>query len=264
MIAILPYICVFAFGAAAGSFIDVCVYRIPRNISIIRPRSYCPACGKTLTARELIPLVSYIILRGKCASCDAPIHLRHTLSELICGFIWIALLWKFSFSFQFVCYAALCSIFIAIFFIDLYWMRIPNILVVCAIAPAFALCVRYVFFLSPPERFRSAYNSINGAEPLLGMIPCALFLIIYIVSALTRGGEGAVGMGDIKLLIPMGAALGLRQNLLAVFIAIMLGGLTGVALIISGKKSRKDPIPFGPFLVAGAVAAIIIPVSYII
>ena len=258
------YTVAFAFGAVIGSFLNVCIYRIPRNISIVAPRSACPACGKTLTAVELIPLISYVFLRGKCASCRARIPPRYALAELLCGALWVALLWKLTFSFEFICYALLCSIFLAIFFIDLEWMRIPNVLVICAIIPAVALYIRYALFLTPPERFRSIYNSVGGAEPLLGLIPGAVFLIIYIVTALFRGGEGAIGMGDIKLLIPMGVALGLRQNLLAVFIAIMLGGLTGAALIISGKKTRKDPIPFGPFLIAGAYAAIFIPVSIIL
>ena len=261
---IFLYTCSFLSGIIIGSFLNVCIYRIPRGISIVKPRSACPACGKTLTAFELVPLVGYLALRGKCSSCRARIPAWHAFVELLCGVLWVLLMRRFMLSYQFFCYAALCSIFLAIFFIDLQWMRIPNVLVGCAMLPASAVCIAYAFFLTAPERFRSAYNSIDRIEPLLGLIPCAGFLAIYIITAKARGGEGAIGMGDIKLLIPAGLALGLRQCLFAVFIAVMLGGLAGAVLIISGKKKRKDPIPFGPFIVAGVYAAIFIPVTYLI
>ena len=263
MASIILCICAFVFGAIIGSFINVCVYRIPRGISVVKPRSFCPACGASLIFIDMIPLASYIIKLGKCSSCGTRISVRYLMIEFLCGALWAAHFWVFGFSFQFVCYAALCSILLAIFFIDIEWMRIPNILVICAMLPALAALARYSLFLSPPERFRSIYGSIGGADPLLGLLPCAAFIIIYIVTALLRGGQGGVGIGDIKLLAPIGLALGLRQSLLAAFISVMLGGLTGLVLIASGIKTRKDPIPFGPFIVVGAVVAVFIPVSNI-
>ncbi|MCL2059557.1 MAG: prepilin peptidase [Oscillospiraceae bacterium] len=232
---------------------------MPRGLSVVKPRSACPACGAAIGAADLVPLLSYAMLRGKCRACGAPIPFRYPLIEFMCGALWAALFWRLSLSFEYVCYVALCSILLAVFFIDLEWMRIPNKLVLCAMLPAVAVSVRYAFALSPPDRFRSVYGSINAAAPLLGLAPCAVFLCISVASAFFRGGKCAVGMGDVKLLIPAGLALGLRQGLFAMFISIMLGGLAGVLLIISGKKNRKDPIPFGPFIVAGVTAAIFIP-----
>lgn len=250
------YACVFLFGIIAGSFVNVCVYRIPRDISIVRPRSRCPSCGAAIKPRELIPIVSFIFLRGKCSSCRAAISARYPIIEIICGILSAALLNRFGLSFRFACYAILCLILTAVFFIDLEWMRIPNALVISALIPACAAWAEFMFFLTPPERFRSVYASVNGAAPLLGLIPCAAFLLIYTVSLLAGKSGNAIGLGDVKLLIPTGLALGLRQIALAVFISIIMGGVAGAALLITRVKNRKDPIPFGPFIVVGVIAAI--------
>lgn len=239
---------------------NVCIYRIPRGLSIVSPGSACPACGSRLRARELIPLASYLALRGKCSSCGARISPRYPVVELLCGALWAALFYKFSLSLPFFCYATLCSILLAVVFIDLEFMRIPNALVACALAPALVAALKHVFFSSGAERFAGAYGSLNAAEPLLGLIPCAFFLCVFIVSAIAGGGAAAVGMGDIKLLVPIGIALGLKRGALALFIAVLCGGLTGVALMAFGIKKRKDPIPFGPFLVIGVYAAIFLPI----
>lgn len=264
MAALFPYIVTYILGAITGSFLNVCIYRLPRGISIVKPRSACPACSAQIKARELIPLVSYLFLRGRCSSCGAKIPVRYPLVEFLCGALWIAAFWKFALSFQFVFYALIISILLAVFFIDLEWMRIPNKLVLSALIPAAALSVRYAFFLSAPERFRSAYGGIDAAAPLLGLIPAAFFLLIYAVTSAFGKGRGSIGMGDIKLLIPAGLALGLRQCALAVFVAVMLGGATGVLLLATGRKTRKDPIPFGPFLTAGIIFAIFVPLSAIV
>jgi len=211
----------------------------------------------------LIPLLSFIILRGKCASCHKRIPARYPAVEAVCGALWAAMYWRFAVSFQFICYALLGTILIAVFFIDLEWMRIPNRLVLCAIVPSAAAALRYAFILAPPERFRSLYNGVHAAEPLLGLIPCAFFLLIYIITSAAGGGKSAVGMGDVKLLLPAGLALGLRLCAFAVFIAVILGGVTGAALILTKRKTKKDPIPFGPFLVFGVLAAVIFPYQFL-
>lgn len=258
---IISYAAAFIFGAVIGSFVNVCVYRMPRGISVVRPRSACPACGAALRPAEMIPLASYIFLRARCSSCRGRISPRYPLLEAVCGAMWAAFLWKFSFSFQFACYSALFSVYLAVFFIDLECMRIPNKLVISAMLPASAAAARFSFLLADPERFRSVYGSVNRFEPLLGLLPPAFFAAVYLITALTRKGGPAIGMGDIKLLIPTGLALGLRQSLFAAIMAVMLGGLAGAALILLGRKNRKDPIPFGPFIVAGAFAAAFMPLN---
>jgi len=107
----------------------------------------------------------------------------------------------------------------------------------------------------------SLYESLGVAEPLLGLIPASLFFAIYLASASMGKGKAAIGMGDVKLLVPVGLALGMRQGLFAAFVAVALGGITGIVLLASGIKNRKDPIPFGPFIVVGTYAAVFIPLS---
>ena len=252
------YATAFVFGAVVGSFINVCIYRIPRGISLASPRSTCTACGASLGPAELVPLVSYFALRGRCAKCRARISPRYPIVEFLCGALWAALFWRFSFTYEFICYAIFCSVLLAVIFIDADTMRIPNSLVIAATFPALAAALRYSFFIGPPERFRSAYNGVNRAAPLLGLAPCAFFIAVYALTSIASKGKPAIGMGDIKLLIPAGLALGLRQSLLAAFVAVTLGGITGVALLAARVKKRKDPIPFGPFLVIGAYVALFV------
>ena len=254
------YATVFLFGLAAGSFVNVCIYRIPKGVSILAPRSACPACGEALKPQELIPVISYIALRGRCSRCRARISILYPIVELMCGLLWAALFSRFSASFQFAVYAPFCTVLLAVPFIDFRTMRIPNGLVVAALFPAAAAAVKFIAFSSGPERFRSVYGSMDWSSPLLGLLPCAAFLLISIVSAAIGKGKAAIGMGDVKLLIPAGLALGLRQCLLAVFVAVTLGGAAGIILLATGVKKRKDPIPFGPFLVAGIYAAFFLTV----
>ena len=271
----IPYILTFVFGSIIGSFLNVCVYRMPRGLSVVAPRSACPSCGARLGAAELIPIASYILLRGKCSHCRSRIPPRYPLIEFLCGALWAALLYRFGKAarpsgslplefppFEFICYAALCSVLLAVFFIDVEWLRIPNALTAASMVPASAALVRYVFLLDPPGRFRSAYASVNPAAPFLGLAPCAFFIAVYLITAVfSKGGGAAIGMGDIKLLIPVGLALGLWQCLFAIFAAVTLGGVAGIVLIASGVKKRKDPIPFGPFIVAGFIAALFIRIN---
>ena len=253
----------FMFGLAVGSFLNVCIYRIPRGMSVAKPRSACPLCGAGLKAHELIPLISYAALRGKCSACSGRINIRYLIVETLCGALWVILLHRFHFSFEYICYAVLCSILLAVFFIDMEWMRIPNVLTIAACAPAIAVGAKYALFSADPERFRSAYQSINPAEPLLGLLPALFFFAVFAISSAVGGGKSAVGMGDVKILLPAGFALGLRQGAFAAFTAVALGGLAGVILLAAGIKKIKDPIPFGPFIVIGVYAALLFPISNI-
>jgi leader peptidase (prepilin peptidase)/N-methyltransferase len=248
------------FGAVIGSFLNVCVYRIPRDMSIVSPRSHCPACGTVLKASELVPLVSYAALRGRCGTCRERIPLRDPLVEALCGALWAFLFLRYGFSFSFFCDAVFFSILLAVFFIDVEWLRIPNPLVLCAMLPAAAAFGRHAL-ASPLLRLRGGYQSAHPLAPLLGLIPgAALFLLIYLCALLIYRNNRVIGMGDIKLMIPVGLRLGLWQCLLAVFLAVSLGALTGIVLILAGKKKRRDPIQFGPFIVIGAFAAPLLPI----
>jgi leader peptidase (prepilin peptidase)/N-methyltransferase len=152
---------------------------------------------------------------------------------------------------------------LAVFFIDAEWYIIPNTLVLAAMVPAAAACARHaIAAISAGSRgaydMFSPYAGESALAPLLGLVPgAAFFLAVYAVAAICFRNARAVGMGDIKLYIPVGLILGIRLCLAAVFISVVSGGLCGAALILLGKKTRKDSIPLGPFIVVGALAALI-------
>ncbi len=223
----------FVLGLAVGSFLNVCIYRIARGESVIFPPSRCPGCGRRLGARELIPVVSYLRQRGRCRGCGVAIHWRYALVELLTAFMFVVLLWRFP-GFDFFPQAFFYSVLLVVFFIDLDHQVIPNRLVIVLLVLALAVQV-----------FRPV---LPWGNALLGMLAGGgLLLLLAVVS---RGGMGG---GDVKLMAALGFWYGWQQTLLLLFVAFVAGGLTGIFLLAAGIKKRKDPVPFGPFLVMAAV-----------
>jgi leader peptidase (prepilin peptidase)/N-methyltransferase len=243
----------FVFGLLIGSFLNVCVYRIPRGLSVVAPRSFCPACARPLDVLSLIPLAGYFLRGGRCRYCRAKISPRYPAVELLSGVLWAGLWHFFGLSVLFWCYGALFSVLLAVFFIDAEWLIIPNGLVLAAMLPAAVLVLRHLF------RPVWIYGSAHPLAPFLGLIPgTVFFLVVYIAARVVYKSDRAIGMGDVKLFIPIGLSLGFRVCLLAVVLSVCLGGLTGIVLMLTRKKSRKDAIPMGPFIVIGAAAALLI------
>jgi len=225
---------VFVVGAAFGSFLNVVIYRLPRRQSLVAPRSRCPHCHAPIAARDNIPLVSFVLLRGRCRACRRPISRRYPLVEALTAVL-LAVLWlREGLSLDFAAAAVLVLILIPIFFIDLEHRIVPNALSYPGILLGLLLAV-------PQGRFPDALLTGAGAG--------ALFLLIALVS---RGGMGG---GDIKLAVVMGAFLGWPAITVALLAAFTTGAIVGVLLIATGRRARKDAIPFGPFLAVGAVAA---------
>ena len=249
----LVYSFVFILGLFVGSFINVLIYRTPRNESVLKPRSHCPVCGKVLNATELFPVVSFIILRARCKNCNSRISPRYPVVESLIGFLFLLTYIKYGFSFEFFCYSAFFSLLTAISFIDAEFMIIPNRLVFYAfIISTITFAYNTIFPLA-------IYGNANPFYPLLGLLPGAVFFFLINVGALLFfKSDNSIGMGDVKLLIPIGIVLGFKSCLVAVLISVMLGGLVGVVLIILRKKKKRDRIPFGPFIVLGAYLALIL------
>ena len=246
----------FLCGTMIGSFLNVCIYRIPLGISIVFPRSRCPKCSHTLSLPELLPLIGFFLYRGHCRYCQDAVSPRYPLVELLSGFLWALLFYRFQVSFSFLCYAAFFSILLIVAFIDMQFYIIPNVLVLAALVPAAIAVVAHQFWPL------ALYHDPRPLSPLLGLIPGSLFfLAIHLLSALFRRGGQSIGMGDIKLFIPIGLILGFWQCVLAVFLAVLSGGLIGSLLLLLKKKKRKDRIPFGPFIVFGSLIALLIPIS---
>ncbi|MGE5559837.1 MAG: prepilin peptidase [Chloroflexota bacterium] len=223
---------VFALGLCLGSFANVCIYRLPRHESIARPRSHCTNCGRTLAPGDLVPVVSFALLRGRCRYCGAPIAPRYPLVELLAGGLFLAAYVLLGLTSGLV--AAWVTIFVGIvaFFTDIDSRIIPNALTVPAIIAGLAL----------------AAATGRLASSLLGLAVCGGgFLIIGLI------GAGKLGGGDIKLAAAIGAILGLKAGAAAVLAGVIAGALIGIALIAFRRATLKSYIPFAPPLTVAAV-----------
>jgi leader peptidase (prepilin peptidase)/N-methyltransferase len=235
---------VFVYGLIIGSFLNVCIYRIPNEMSIIKPPSHCTSCGKRLKPLDLIPVFSWLFLRGRCRYCGSKISVRYLLIELLTGFSFLPLLFIYGFSVNFILYALMTSVFITIFFIDSEHMIIPNGLVLTAFIIAL---IHFGFNLYIKE-----YIELSDVlTPIIGMVSGsgALLLVAVIASKIYKT-EDTVGMGDVKLLFPIGLLLGYKLLILMMLLACITTSVASLILIKAGKKTRKDLIPFGPFIVA--------------
>jgi len=227
-------ILIFILGLIIGSFLNVCIYRIPKNISIVCPPSSCGSCGQGLRVLDLIPLISYIFLKGKCRYCNSRISLRYPLVELLTGLIFLLVYYIIGFNLFLIKYLILSSILIVVTFIDLEYKIIPDRIVIFTLVSGIILniFVKDVSFLS------SLIGFFLGGGVLL---------IIALVSG------GAMGGGDIKFMAALGLYLGYKAMIVALIISFISGGIIGLVLILFKIKSRKDYIPFGPFLALGAL-----------
>ena len=246
------YAVVFILGLVMGSFLNVCIYRIPLGKSIVSPPSSCSGCGKRLTALDLVPVASYVFLKGRCRHCGAPISFRYPLVELLTAVVFIALFVRFGFTVPFVSYAFLMLILISVFFIDIDHRIIPDELVIAGIIGGIVLVVYNIF--SP---LKDMYGDGKWWTPVLGFFSGSGFLLLVaIIGSLIFRSDDAMGMGDVKLMAPIGLFLGWKLCFTALFIAMILGGLSSLALMLLRIKKRKDTIPFGPFIVTGTFLTI--------
>jgi len=229
----------FIFGAVIGSFLNVCIYRLPRKLSIVSPPSSCTNCGNRLLAFENIPLLSYLFLRGRCRRCGEKISFRYPLIELIAATASTTLFIHHGPSLSYVVYFAFTSALIVITFIDLDYRIIPDAISIPGIFTGFISS----FVLPDITWFQSLSGILTGGG--------ILFVVAAGYEALT-GREG-MGGGDIKLLAMIGAFLGWKGALFTIMVSSLIGSLIGGALIILGGKDRKFQIPFGPFLSTGSV-----------
>ncbi len=224
-------------GLVVGSFLNVCIYRLPRGESVVFPPSNCPKCGRRIAADDLIPLISFLRLRGSCRFCGEKISPLYPLVELLTGLLFAVMYGYFGLSPVLLKYLTLGSVLIAVTFIDLEHYLIPDRLVIFALAAGL------------PLHFWAGDRTTLSA--LLGLLTAGGFLLFLAV--VSRGGMGG---GDIKLAAATGFYLGWPHGLLAVFLACVLAGLLGLMLVLARLKGRKDAIPFGPFIVAGTLAAL--------
>ncbi len=231
-------------GTIIGSFLNVCIYRIPQKQSIVFPSSSCPHCKHALGVFDLFPILSHILLQGKCRYCSAKISIQYPIIELINGLLYGMLFITFGASIEMFFYSLLCSLLLVVFMIDLKTQLIPNTLTL------FGLIVGILFRVTQAVLLASNIPLMEGS---LGFLAGAVPLFIIIV--LSRGGMGA---GDLKLMAVVGLFLGSSLTLLTLFYASITGGVVALFLLILKKKGRKSTIPFGPFLVLGTYISIFV------
>ncbi|ABN52086.1 MAG TPA: prepilin peptidase [Hungateiclostridium thermocellum] len=240
------YISVALLGLLVGSFLNVCIYRIPNDESVVRPRSHCMKCGHTLGALDLVPVFSYLFLKGRCRYCGEKISPRYALVELLTSVVYLLLFWKYGLSVDFLASAYLMSVLIAVFFIDLDHMIIPNKLVVAALVGGVLPFVYNIF------RPMDIYVDRKWWNPLLGaFIGFGFLLLVAIVGYLVYKTDEAMGGGDVKLFAPIGLFLGWKMTIVALFISFVSAGIVSIVLLLLKKKERRSTFVFGPFIVMG-------------
>jgi leader peptidase (prepilin peptidase)/N-methyltransferase len=229
----------FIFGAIVGSFLNVCICRMPKDESVVSPPSHCPNCDYRIRWYDNIPLFSYLLLRGKCRGCGTHISLQYPLVELLNGLLTLALFLRFDFSVAFLALFLFCSALVVITFIDLEHQIIPDEISLTGIVIGFI----FSFFLHGYSWLNSLLGILLGGGSLL--------LVAYGYQWLT--GKEGMGGGDIKLLAMMGAFLGWKSVLFIIFASSLIGSVVGITMMLVQKKDSKLAIPFGPYLAFGAV-----------
>jgi len=232
-------------GLVVGSFLNVCIDRLPQNKSIAFPPSHCEACQHKLAARDLIPVFSYLRLRGRCRYCQASIPRKLMWVELATAVIFALLYWHYGLSAELGVLIFYSCLFIVIFVIDLEHSLILNKVVYPGMIVALLLSLYPWPWFSESLGMRVAYAALGGA---IGFV---IFLLIALVS---RGG---MGWGDVKLAALIGLATGFPMVFVAIIMAAILGGIVAVALMIAKKRGRREMIPFGPFLAVAAMVTLL-------
>lgn len=261
------YIFIFVFGAVIGSFLNVVIHRVPNEESIVFPNSACPKCGSAIKGYDNIPLISWLILGGKCRGCKAPISIRYPAVELLNGLLFVLMFWRFDLTVFLPVALIFAAVTVALMFIDAEHMILPNVITYPFLV--FALLVRVIY----PLAFGITFSDMTYA-PLFGMTQpdWVVSLIGAILGALAGGGSlwlvgaiwkklrgvEAMGLGDVKMMFGFGALLGWRSALLSILLASFAGALIGIGVIAKQKdRNMQAQIPFGIFLGIGSIAALV-------
>jgi leader peptidase (prepilin peptidase)/N-methyltransferase len=235
-------------GLAIGSFLNVVIYRVPRGESLVRPSSHCPACDQPIRNRHNIPIFGWLILRGRCADCHAPISVRYPLVELVTAVVFVAVAARMS-ALDLLpalpAYLYFAAIGIALALIDIDCHRLPNAIVL----PSFPVVLALLTIAAAWQRdWPSLLRAVESG---------AVLYAFYFVLAFAY--PAGMGFGDVKLAGILGGLLGYLSwsaLLIGGFAGFLLGAIVGVAVMASGRGNRKSALPFGPFMIAGTLLAI--------
>ena len=231
-------------GLCVGSFLNVVIYRVPRRESVVRPRSKCPACDVPIAERDNIPVLSWLILRGRCRACGSPIRARYPLVELASAGLFVAAGIRFSHSWALPAYCVFFASLLAITVIDFDHFIIPN----RVIYPTLFITAPLLLVAAALGRdwARAEHAAVGGI---------AGFVALFVVHLISPRG---MGFGDVRLAGVIGMMLGwlgLAFVALALFLSFLFASVVGILLMVTRIKGRKDAVPFGPFMAAGALIA---------
>jgi leader peptidase (prepilin peptidase) / N-methyltransferase len=248
----------FLFGLLIGSFLNVCIFRLPRDMSVVTPRSLCPQCEKTISWYDNIPVLSFILLRGKCRECSAAIPWRYPIVELMTGIAFALSVGYFGLTLPALKYCLLSAICITLIFSDLEERILPDEFTLGG--AVIGLVLAWFIPMQGGLAFFFMRNTANAqlvsmVESVLGIVVCAgsLWLVGYLFEKL-RDKEG-LGFGDVKMIAMIGAFLGLQGALLTLIISSVAGSVIGLLFIaVTGKSASTYELPFGTFLGAACLA----------
>ena len=236
------------FGMAIGSFLNVVIWRVPRGESIVSPPSACPRCGHAIRPRDNVPVLSWVLLRGRCRDCADPISVRYPLVEAGTAVLFGLTAWHFGLSWALPAYLYLSAISVALALIDIDTKRLPNTIVLPSYPVAIALLTLASWNPGGLSDWPALGRALIGGAALYGVY----FLLMFIYPA-------GMGFGDVKLAGVVGLFLGwVGWGALVVgwFAAFLLGGVYSIGLLAAARANRKTGIPFGPWLLLGAAAGI--------
>ena len=257
----LIYSFVFIFGLIIASFLNSVIYRLSISQDFLFGKSYCPNCKHDLNWSDLIPLISFLVLKGKCRYCKKPISIQYVLVELATAVLFVILIWQnidliydFTlFRFLNLCFMlyVVCSM-IVIFVYDLKHYIIPDKVIFPAIIAAFSYQLFDIW-----NSFGIWTLDFDILKLLLNPILSAIVSSLFFLSIVLGSRGKWMGMGDVKLAFLMGLFLGFPKILIALFLAFFIGAIIGISLIILGEKTFKSEVPFGPFLIMGTFLALL-------
>jgi leader peptidase (prepilin peptidase)/N-methyltransferase len=254
---------VFLFGVMIGSFLNVCILRIPRGESIVRPNSRCPNCHSAIMPYDNIPILSWLLLGGKCRNCKTKISPLYPSVELLTGGLFLVCYFLFGASLEAAKWAALSALLVILTATDIRERILPNVVNLTG----FVIAILFSFFLPladgsalwissrifdfpPPHAVLSTVDALLGA-----LVGSGLLWIVGEGYFRLRGKEG-MGLGDVKMMAMVGAFLGVKRTLLTILFGSLLGSVIGIVIMLATRKGRDYELPFGAFLAAGALVVV--------
>ena len=266
----LMYVVVGVFGAIIGSFLNVVIHRLPREESIVLPGSRCPECGATIAFYDNVPVMSYLLLGGRCRACKTDISARYPAVEALTAALWVIVVWHDGLTWALPFDLVFVTAITALVFIDAEHMLLPNAITYPGIAFSLIARVALPYLMGRPH-FDDLDMLLDGM--LAGMPLWAASLVGAFIGALVGGGSlwlmgwtweklrgiEAMGLGDVKMMFMVGAYLGWRLTILNIFLGVLSGSLIGIFLMLRrGKRDMQMLLPFGVFLGIGAIAALLV------